>query len=70
MATKNSAVTYAVAQQEIESILERLNNEELDVDTLSKEVAKAIELIDLCKKRLHKAETEVNKLFSKSDNEE
>lgn len=65
---KVNTVSYAEAQNEIEDILERLNNEELDIDTLSKEVARAIELIDVCKKRLHKAEGEVNKLFSKVDN--
>ncbi len=70
MAAKNSTISYAKAQEEIESILERLNNEDLDIDTLSKEVAKAIELIDVCKKRLYKAETEVNMLFNKSDSQE
>ncbi|MEG1635768.1 MAG: exodeoxyribonuclease VII small subunit [Rikenellaceae bacterium] len=67
---KNSVISYAEAQQEIESILERLNNEQMDIDALSSEVARAVELIDICKKRLSKAEADVNKLFNKFEKEE
>lgn len=66
---KNQTISYAEAQQEIEEILERLNNEQLDIDALSSEVARAIELINICKKRLTKAETDVNKLFDKFEEE-
>lgn len=65
----NKVVSYAEAQHEIEEILERLNNEQLDIDALSNEVARAIELINICKKRLTKAETDVNKLFDKFEEE-
>ncbi|MFI3322234.1 MAG: exodeoxyribonuclease VII small subunit [Rikenellaceae bacterium] len=57
-------ISYSDAQQEIEAILDRLNNEQLDIDTLSGEVARAIELIKICKSRLKKAEDEVGKLFT------
>lgn len=56
-------MTYAEAAQEIDKILNRLRNEELDVDSLSKEVKRATELIALCKEKLHKTEEEVEKIL-------
>ncbi|MFI3315818.1 MAG: exodeoxyribonuclease VII small subunit [Rikenellaceae bacterium] len=63
-------ISYIAAQEEIESILERLNNQQLDIDTLSSEVARVLELIKICKTRLHKAESEVKELFSSLEQEE
>ena len=42
-------VTYAEAMGEIEKILARLRNEEMDVDSLAAEVKRATELIASCK---------------------
>ena len=56
-------MTYAEAMVEIERILARLRNEELDVDGLAAEVKRATELIARCKARLLKAESEVNKIL-------
>ena len=47
-------VTYAEAMAEIEKILARLRNEEMDVDSLAAEVKRATELIASCKARLRK----------------
>lgn len=57
------ALTYTEAMAEIEQILARLRNEEMDVDSLAAEVKRATELIASCKKRLHKAEAEVSKIL-------
>ncbi|MEG0807185.1 MAG: exodeoxyribonuclease VII small subunit [Alistipes sp.] len=56
-------LTYAEAMTEIEKILTRLRNEEMNVDSLAEEVKRATELIANCKKRLIKAEEEVNKIL-------
>ena len=56
-------VTYAEAMAEIEKILARLRNEEMDVDSLAAEVKRATELIASCKARLRKAEADVNKIL-------
>lgn len=61
MAKKQIAYTEATAR--IDEILERLRNEEMDVDRLAAEVKCATELIALCKERLLKAETEVKKIL-------
>ncbi|MDO5488470.1 MAG: exodeoxyribonuclease VII small subunit, partial [Rikenellaceae bacterium] len=47
MAEKKLSYTEAVAQ--IEQILARLRDEQIDVDTLAAEVKRATELIEQCK---------------------
>ena len=55
--------TYTEAAAEIEQILARLRSEELDVDTLAAQVARATELIARCKEQLLKTEAEVNRIL-------
>ena len=54
-------MTYAEAMAEIEKILARFRNEEMD--SLAAEVKRATELIAGCKSRLRKAEEEVSKIL-------
>lgn len=56
-------MTYAEAMAQIEQILARFRNEEMDVDSLAAEVRRATELISGCKARLRKAEEEVSKIL-------
>ena len=56
-------LTYAEAMAEIEKILERLRNEEMNVDGLAAEVKRATERRASCKARLRKAEADVNKVL-------
>ena len=57
---EKSKITYAQAIAEVEQILERFNNEQMNVDELGAQVKRAAELIRLCKERLRKAEKEVD----------
>ena len=57
---QNKELTYSEAMSEIESILERMNEANPDIDTLSKDVKRAGKLIALCRSRLRKAESEIN----------
>ena len=61
--TTNKKIGYQEAMNQINAILEKLNNEELDIDALSKEIKKATELIALCKQKLRTAQEEIDKLF-------
>lgn len=61
MSTKK--ITYKEAISEIEEILEKIENEELDVDELSEHVSRVSVLIKLCKDKLHKTESEVEKIL-------
>ncbi len=56
-------ISYSEAMAEIDKILARLRNEEMDVDSLATEVKRATELIARCKERPGKSETEVRKIL-------
>ncbi|MBR3793065.1 MAG: exodeoxyribonuclease VII small subunit [Alistipes sp.] len=62
MAEKKLSYTEAVAQ--IEQILARLRDEQIDVDTLAAEVKRATELIEQCKTQLTDVEKAVKKQLS------
>lgn len=63
MESKETKPTYSEAIREIETILDRFNREEFDVDALAAQVKRATELIRLCKKKLKKAEDDVAKVL-------
>lgn len=56
-------LSYKEAIEEIEKILRSLREEQNSIDTLSERVARATELIALCREKLRKAESEVNKII-------
>lgn len=62
---KNESIelSYKEAMSEIEAILRSLREEQNSIDTLSERVARATELITLCRKKLRKAESDVEKVF-------
>lgn len=65
--TKKQELTYAEAMSEVEHILARFNNRQMDVDTLSAEVKRATELIAQCKQRLARAEKEVAEVLGSNE---
>ena len=48
---------------EIEQILTSLQSADCDVERLAEKVKRASELIDICRKKLRKTESDVEKLF-------
>lgn len=63
MAKSKKEISYQDAMSEVDEILEKLSNEELDIDSLVKDVKHATELLTLCKVKLRSAEDEITKLF-------
>jgi exodeoxyribonuclease VII small subunit len=57
--------SYKKAIDEIESIMHKLENEEIDLDELSKNVKRASELIAKCKGKLRSTESEIEKIIDK-----
>jgi exodeoxyribonuclease VII small subunit len=53
---------YARSIKRLEEIIERIENEEIDVDELAASVKEAVGLIASCKERIEKAEMEVKKV--------
>lgn len=54
-----AAPSFGAALDEVETILARLEREEVDVDDLAREVGRAVELIGLCRRKLAATELEV-----------
>ena len=65
MTTKK--ITYQKAVEEIEDILSKIENEELDVDELSDQVKRVSTLIKICKEKLFKTQEEVEKILDEID---
>lgn len=63
MKTKN--LSYKEAMAQLEEIVQKIENEEPDVDELSTLVKKASELMTFCKKRLKSTEEEINETLEK-----
>ncbi len=68
--TKKKEISYAEALTEMESILSKIENEELDVDELSSTVKRVSYLMKICRQKLRKTEAEVEKILNDMETEE
>lgn len=59
--------TYAEAVAEIEEILAKMEDGELDIDRLGAYVERATTLIALCKEKLLKAQKQVEQVMQQED---
>lgn len=64
---KKKQIAYSEAIKEVETILERFESEEFDLDSLASEVKRATELIALCKEKLRKAEDALSNIMNGDD---
>lgn len=55
-------LSYSTAMSELDSILEALEGDDLDVDDLADKVGRAAHLIDHCRNRIERAKTEVERV--------
>ena len=65
MAKKEIKYEEAVAQ--LEEIVDKMENDELDIDQLSDQLKRAKELVKLCKDKLAKTDEEIKKLLSEDN---
>lgn len=56
---KTEGPSFNEALEELEGILERIEGEEIDIDSLATELGRGSELLDLCRSKIRKAELEV-----------
>ena len=61
---------YKDAIEEIESIVDEIENETVDVDVLTEKVKRAAFLIKYCKEKLKKTDDEVKKVLKDFEKEE
>ena len=55
--------TYSEAMARLEKIVSQIDNNELDIDTLSEKIKEANEIIAFCTGKLTKADQEIEKLL-------
>ena len=60
-------MNYEEAVQQLESIVPRMENDELDIDELTTELKKAQQLIKMCKAKLTKVDEDIKKILSQDD---
>ncbi|MBA7518364.1 hypothetical protein ES705_10434 [subsurface metagenome] len=65
----SKTISYKEAVAEIEDILVKIENEELDVDDLTEKVKRVSSLIKLCKEKLHNTEQEVENILKEMEKE-
>ena len=58
---------YADALTELDSILRELESSDVDVDRLAERVARAAELINLCRDRISKARIRIDDVIAELD---
>lgn len=60
-------ITYKAAVGEIETILGKIEEGELDVDELTVNVKRVTELLKICRDKLQKTESEIGKILGEED---
>lgn len=55
---------YEEAFAELQSIVRKMENDELDIDTLSQQLKRAQQLIQLCRDKLTKTDEEIQKILA------
>ena len=56
---------YEIAMDELQTIVRKMENDELDIDQMSEQLKRAQELIKLCKDKLTKTDEEIKKILDK-----
>ena len=55
---------YEAAFAELQTIVRKMENDELDIDQMSEQLKRAQELIKLCKDKLTKTDEEIKKILA------
>jgi len=57
-------VKYEAAMAELQAIVRKMENDELDIDQMAEQLKRAQELIKLCKNKLTKTDAEIKKILT------
>ena len=55
-------LSFSEAMEELESVLRRIEGDEIDVDQLGRELDRAARLLEVCRKKIRRAEVEVRQI--------
>ena len=62
MDNEQETLSYEQAYSELRQIIDRLENSDVNIDVLTKEIERAESLLDFCNKRLSQVEVDVQEL--------
>lgn len=68
MATKK--ITYEQAMKRLEEIVDRIDRNESDLDSLTEQLKEAQTLIKFCRDKLYKTDEEIKKMLEEKDADE
>ena len=57
-------IKYEFAYAELQAIVRKMENDELDIDQMAEQLKRAQELIKLCKDKLTKTDEEIKKILA------
>lgn len=57
-------IKYEAAFAELQSIVRRMENDELDIDQMSEQLKRTQQLIKICKDKLTKTDEEIKKILA------
>lgn len=60
-------IKYEEALKQLEEIVDKMENDELDIDSLGEQLKTAQKLIKLCKDKLTKTDAEIRKILEDGD---
>lgn len=63
-----NGMKYEEAVAQLEEIVEKMENDELDIDQLTDQLKRAKELVKVCKDKLTKTDGEIKKLLREEGN--
>ena len=61
---KKEEIKYEEAFTELQAIVRRMENDELDIDQMTEQLKRAQQLIKLCKDKLTKTDKEIKKILA------
>ncbi|MBQ8712889.1 MAG: exodeoxyribonuclease VII small subunit [Prevotella sp.] len=61
---KKEEIKYEEAFAELQAIVRRMENDELDIDQMTEQLKRAQQLIKLCKDKLTKTDKEIKKILA------
>ena len=68
MTDANNTPSFSEAMHELEAILQRIDNDAIDIDRLAGELERATQLLALCRGKIQKAEVEVSQIVQQFEN--
>ena len=60
-------LSFQQSLEEIESIVDRIEAEDVDIDQLAEQLQRATKLLEVCRAKIRKAEVEVRHIVDKLD---